>query len=303
MQQTSALKGHIAALVTIAVWGTTFLSSKVLLESFSPVEILFFRYALAYAALWILHPKPMKLQDKKHEWLFAGAGLCGVTLYTLFEVNALSLSYASNVSVIVSSAPFFCGVFAVLFLKEDRLRPAFFAGFAVAITGIALISFSGATELRLNPLGDLLALGAAIVWGVYSILTRRLGQSGYNSFAMTRRVFFWALTFMPPAMALFGFRLDLTRLAEPKNLLNMLFLGLVASALCYVSWNTALGALGTTRASVYIYLMPVITVVASVFLLRERITAASAVGMALTIAGLFLSGFQGAKTRVDPRGR
>ena len=289
MQQNSTLKGHLAALVSIAIWGTTFLSSKVLLASFSPVEILFFRYALAYAVLWLVHPKPLKLQDKKQEWLFAGAGLCGVTLYTLLEVNALTLSYASNVSVIVSAAPFFCGVFAALILKEEKLRVSFFAGFAVAITGIALISFSGATELRLNPLGDLLALGAAVTWGVYSILSRKITANGYNAFAVTRRIFFWSLVFMPPAMALFGFRLDLARFAEPKNLLNLLFLGLVASALCYVSWNTALGTLGTTRASVYIYLMPVVTVAASVLLLHERITAMSAVGMALTISGLFLS--------------
>ncbi len=295
MQRHSVAGGHGFALISIAVWGTTFLSSKVLLSSFSAVEILFFRYLLAYAALWLLYPKPLRLEDKRHEWLFAGAGLCGVTLYTLFEVNALSFSYASNVSVIVSSAPFFCGVFASAFLKEEKLRFTFFAGFAVAIAGIALISFSGATELKLNPLGDLLALGAAVVWGVYSILSRKLGAHGYNVFAQTRRIFFWALVFMPPAMALFDFRLDLSRLAAPQNLLNLLFLGLVASALCYVCWNKALDALGTTRASVYIYLMPVVTVIASVLILHERITALSACGMVLTVAGLLLSNYPGKK--------
>src|SRR5699024_3568289 len=84
-----------------------------------------------------------------------------------------------NVSVIISVAPFFTALLTRLLSPgEVRLRPIFFAGFALAMAGICLLSFSGGA-LALDPLGDLLALLAALVWACYSVLSRRLAGYGY----------------------------------------------------------------------------------------------------------------------------
>ena len=103
--------GHLIALVTVAIWGTTFISTKILLESFSPIEILFIRFLLGFVCLSIVCPHPLRLKHKKQEIYFMLAGICGVTLYFLFENIALTLTMASNVGVIVAISPFFTALF------------------------------------------------------------------------------------------------------------------------------------------------------------------------------------------------
>ena len=156
------------------------------------------------------------------------------------------------------------------------------------MAGIGLISFNGA-QLELNPLGDLLSLLAALVWACYAILTRKIGGYGYPTVLITRRVFCYGLLFMVPALFLFDFRLGLERFADLANLGNLAYLGLGASALCFVTWNFAVKVLGAVRTSVYIYAMPVITVLFSAVFLKEAVTPLLAVGTVLTLAGLVLS--------------
>ena len=230
-------KGHLAALLTILIWGTTFISTKVLLTDFQPVEILFFRFVAGTLALFLVCPRLLK----------------GTT-----------------------------------WKQEERLNIGFFIGFLVAMAGIALISFNG-SALQLNPAGDLLALLAAFIWACYSILTRKISSYGYNTILTTRRVFLYGLLFMIPVLLLSDPVIDFPRFADRTNLLNLLFLGLGASALCFVTWNSAVRLLGAVRTSVYIYLTPVITIVTSVLILHEPFTWMTGIGTVLTLAGLVLS--------------
>lgn len=282
-------KGHLAAMLTVFIWGTTFIATKVLLEDFQPVEILFFRFLMGYVTLWLVCPRALGSVSLRQELIFAGAGLCGICLYYLLENIALTYTMASNVGVIVAVAPFFTAILAHLFLRgEERLPANFFVGFIVAMAGVVLISTNGST-LSLNPKGDLLALLAALVWGFYSILTRKIAGFGMNTIQTTRRTFFYGLLFMLPALYVFDFQLDLSRFAEPINLFNIIFLGLGASALCFVTWNTAIKRLGAVQASLYIFLAPVITVISSILILNEPFTTITALGTLLTLGGLVLS--------------
>ncbi len=97
------------------------------------------------------------------------AGLCGVTLYFLFENIALTYSFASNIGVIVLSLLLLQVTYS-LFSKTGEIKINFFLGFLVSITGVALISFNGSTVLKLNPIGDILAVLAAATWSIYSIV-------------------------------------------------------------------------------------------------------------------------------------
>ena len=196
---------------------------------------------------------------------------------------------ASNVGVIISVSPCFTALLTHFLMRgEERLRPTFFAGFAVAMAGICLISFNG-SALELDLRGDLLALLAAFVWACYALLTRKISALGHPTVLTTRRTFFYGLVFMLPALSVSGVRLEPARLADPVNLGNLLFLGLGASALCFVTWNFAVKVLGAVKTSVYIYLVPVITVAASVLILREPFTWMTGAGTALTLIGLLLS--------------
>ena len=120
--------GHLAAIFTIFIWGTTFISTKILLRAFEPVEILFFRFVMGYILLWIMNPHRLPIKSWKQELTFAAAGLTGMTLYYLMENVALTYSQASNVGVIVSIAPVFTAITARIFLKEEGKDNPYFAG-------------------------------------------------------------------------------------------------------------------------------------------------------------------------------
>lgn len=287
--KSNRISGHLAAFVTILIWGTTFISTKVLLGVFTPIEILMIRFLIGYLALWCVRPHRLEVKDKKQEWYFAAAGLCGITLYYLLENIALTYTLASNVGVIISIAPFFTAIFAWLFLHDKRPGIRFFLGFFIAMAGIMLLSFGKDANLQINPAGDLLGIAAAVIWAAYSIITKKISSFGYNTILSTRRIFFYGLIFMLPILPFIDFHVDIQDIVNRTMLLNLVFLGLGASALCFVTWNTAVKHLGSVKTSVYIYMVPVITAVTSALILHEKITKAAVCGIALTLTGLFLS--------------
>lgn len=281
--------GHISALITIIIWGTTFISTKILLIDFTPIEILFFRFVIGIIALSIIYPYRLKVMDRKHHLYFAAAGICGVTLYYLLENIALTFTMASNVGVISAIVPFFTAILTYFYLKNESLRINFFIGFVVALIGIFLISFNGTINFKVNPLGDLLAIAATLVWAIYSVISKKISSFGYHTIQATRQVFFYGILFMIPTLFLFDFKLGFERLANPVNLFNMFFLGLGASALCFVTWNFAIKKLGAIKTSIYIYLVPVITVITAMIVLHKPLTWLAILGTFLTLTGLFIS--------------
>ena len=279
---------HIAALFTMFVWGLTFVSTKVLLEYLNPIEILFARTVLGFLALCLLRPRILRTKAKSHELLFAAAGLTGAFGYYLAENTALQFADASFVSVAVSTAPLFTALLGFAFLKEEGFGLRFVAGFIIAISGIALISFQEGPA-HASPIGVALCLVAALTWAVYSIIIKRLSTFGYDTIAVTKRVFAWGLVYMVVMLIATGDAFPLTTLAEPSVIGNLVFLGVLASAGCFVTWGYSVEHLGATSASAYIYLQAPITVVWAVILLGEPFTAAIVIGLALVIVGLALS--------------
>ena len=278
---------HAFALFTVFVWGFTFVSTKVLLEDFAPIEVLFGRFTIGFIALCILRPHVLRLERRSHEWLFIAAGITGVTLYYLMENVALTFANASVVGVLVAVSPL--STTAIAFsLGREKISAGFVAGLIVALAGVALVCLGGGGATFSAP-GVVLALGAALMWSLYSTLVKRISDLGYETIASTKRTFVWGIIFMVPLMPLMGAQLDLGRLVDPLNAANMLFLGLAASAGCFATWGIAVSRLGAAKTSIYIYLVPVITAVASAAILSEMITVVMAAGIVLTIAGLALS--------------
>lgn len=288
MKQSLTIWGHLAASFTMFVWSVTFISTKVLLLVFSPTEIVFYRFVFAYIALFLLSPKPMRPKSIKEELLYAVAGLFGVTFYFTFQNIGLVYTLASNASLLVSVAPMFTAILSHYIWKKQGLSRHFFIGFMIAITGVALVSFNGHFVLQLNPLGDLLIVLGALSWAVYSNLLTQM-DSQYTLVQRTRKVFFYGLLTMIPALYFEGFEFRLERLQNWENLANLLFLGLIASALCFIIWSYAVERLGSVKTTTYIYLIPSITIFFSYILLHEPITWATIVGTLLILAGLYFS--------------
>ncbi len=288
-ERSNAALGHLIAFITIAVWGTTYISTKVLLRSFEPIEILIIRFLLGYAFLWLLAPKWIKFNNLKQELILAGAGLSGITLYYLLENIALTYTMASNVGVIITAAPFLTAILMrLIYKKDERLNAGFCVGFVLAVIGIFLISFNG-SRLQFNPKGDFLAMLAALAWAVYSVLSKKMTNFGLTVLQATRRIFFYGIIFMLPAIPIFKPDFSAEQFKSPVNTINLIFLSLFASAICFASWNYSVKIIGAVKTSVYIYLTPVVTIVTSVIILNEKFTLLSASGTVLTLIGLILS--------------
>lgn len=280
--------GHFCALITNFIWGSTFVSTKVLLGDFNPIEILFYRFLIGYLLLWILRPKPLRIADWRLEFKFAAAGFTGICLNYLCENTALLYTGAASVSVLVSASPFMVGILAWIFLRQ-RLKKYFAAGFVLSIIGIAIISFADAADVEMHWLGELIALGASLTWAVYGLLSEAVNQQGFSAVSVTRRLFMYGLLSVLPLYLVYGDVGSVQYLGRPINLANILYLGLGACVLAFILWNFSIRVLGTVTANVYVYLLPVFTIIVSVILLKERITPLMVLGTVLTLAGVALS--------------
>lgn len=283
------MKGHIAATICIFIWGITFISSKILLVKFSPTELFYFRFLLAYVFLFILSPKPIKPKRNKTELLYALAGLTGVTFYFMFQNIGLQYTLASNAGVLVAVAPMFTAIVAFFLVSKSSLHRNFILGFIVSITGVAIISFNGNFVLQLNPFGDVLIILGALSWGFYSNILTMIEGSTLTLVQRTRKIAFYGLLFVTPLLPILDFKLGIERFTTFSVVGNLLFLGIAASAISFLAWGYAVENLGPVKASTYIYLNPIVTVIASIIILKEPFTWISFLGTILIIIGLFLA--------------
>lgn len=279
---------NLLALITVVIWATTFISSKILLNTFTPLEVMFYRFVIAYFLLLIIHPKFHRIDSLKEEAMFLLSGITGGSLYFLAENSAVKISQVSNVGLIVATAPIITALLAHFFTKSEKLNKNLFIGFLIAILGVFLVMFNGNFMLKLNPAGDILALCAALSWAIYSITTKKFG-SKYNYLYLTRKIFFYALLTMIPFLFTSEFNFDPSKLLNFTVMSNLLFLGIVASSICYVVWNFTVDKLGVVKTNNYIYLIPAITLILSVVILHEKITLYSILGALLIFCGVYVS--------------
>jgi drug/metabolite transporter (DMT)-like permease len=278
---------HLLALFVTVVWGITFVSTKVLLQhGLTPASIFFCRFLTAWLIIWVVCPKRLWADRLKDELLFMVLGITGGSVYFLAENTALKYTLASNVSLIICTAPLITAFLSHLWVKGERMRRHFIYGSLLALTGVALVVFNGHFILKLSPLGDILTMAAAFLWGCYTIFLKRM-DAGYPVLFITRKVFFYGLLTILPVFFISPPVADAALLTQPAVLSNLLFLGIIASMLCYFLWNIALKHLGAIRTTNYIYLTPLVTLITSFLVIDEEITPVALLGAAFTVGGVY----------------
>ena len=284
------IKYHFIALLVIIVWGTTFVATKMLLSNgLPPGDIFMYRFLLAYAGIWFFGPRRLFAGSFKDEFLLMLAGITGGSLYYLAGNTALEITQASNVALLACTSPLLTVFFSRLWCKNEGLRYRYLLqGSFIAFIGVVLVIGNGRFILRLNPLGDMLSLLAAFSWAFYIIILRHLGGS-YSMLFITRKVFFYGLLSVLPMLAFRPLQWDARTMMQPIVWGNLLYLGLMASLICYFLWNTVVKRIGAVRASNYVYLSPVVTLAASAMVLRETITLAALAGALLILTGVALA--------------
>lgn len=280
---------HLMAIFVVSVWGITYISTKVLLANgLTPAGIMFLRFLMAYVAIWFVAPKQVCSRNWKDEGLFLLLGLFGGSFYFQTENMALKDTLASNVALILCIAPLLTAVLSHFLVKGERLRRNMIWGSVCALSGVVLVIFNGHFILKLSPKGDLLCLLSALSWAIYTLLLRKV-NGRYSTLFITRKVFFYGLLTLLPVFCFTVPMEDTSALLRPVVAGNLLFLGLVASLLCYILWNNVVKRLGGVRANNYIYASPLVTLVASAIILHERITWVAIIGAVLIVGGVYLA--------------
>ena len=272
---------HLIAILTVAIWGLTFISTKVLINhGLTPQEIFFYRFLIAYTGIWVISPKRLFTGNWKDElWLVAG-GIFGGSLYFFTENTALGITPATKVTFIICTAPLQTTIMSLLFYKSEKASKGLIYGSLLALMGVGLIVFNGSFVLKISPIGDLLTLLAALSWAFYSLIIKKMAGR-YPTVFITRKIFFYGVLTILPAFLLHPLQPDTAVLLQP----GVLFV--LASLICYVLWNVVLKQLGTVRASNYIYLNPLVTMIASSLILDEKITLVALGGAACIVCGVY----------------
>jgi drug/metabolite transporter (DMT)-like permease len=280
---------HFIALFVVVAWGTTFVATQMLLDNgLSPRDILFYRFLLAYICVWFLGQKRLFASNLKDELMLMLLGITGGSLYFLSANTALELTQSSNVALLACTAPIFIVVVSrLLFGKVEKLSRYFWQGSLLALTGIAFVVFNGYSALEINPLGDMLSLLAALSWAFYTLFLKRL-SSRYDTLFITRKVFFYGVLTVLPLFLFTPLNLDTEMLMQPAVWGSLLYLGIIASLMCFFLWNVVVKKIGAVRATNYIYLSPVVTMAAGAIVMGEVITLVMVVGALLILAGVAL---------------
>ena len=307
----SLLGYHALALLVVAIWGVTFVCTKLLIGAgLLPAQIFAIRFLLAYAGIWAICLNRSRRSGERQasslfsksltdEAIFLFLGITGGSFYFLTENTALVHTQACNVALLVCSAPLFTALltFAVkrFFhgkivdgLEDIRLGWPLIVGTLLALGGMAMVVFER-QSLHISPKGDLFAIAAAVCWALYSIFMAQM-TSEYGALFATRKVFFYGLLTIIPFLFTGDSAMALSALSQFPVILNLLFLGLVASLACFILWNLAMSRLGNFTATTYVDLNPFFTLITSMIILGERMTLVSAIGSLAIILGVILAG-------------
>ena len=288
-----AHKYHIVAFLTVAVWGTTFVWTKLLIiNGLSPAQIFTLRFIIAYVLL-----TGFSMWRGRHKWLsdnwrdeltMMALGLTGGSMYFLTENESLRFTTATNTSLIVCSCPLFAMLIIALFYRSERFSARQVWGSIVALAGMAAVVLNGHFVLHLSPLGDTLAFSACLYWALYTLLMKPV-MGRYPAMFITRKVFFYGILTILPYYIFVPDMPSWDVLMRPEVALNLLFLGSVASMLCYLTWSWCMKGLGAVVCTNWVYVNPITTIVAAWLILGEQITMYFLIGSALIITGMYLS--------------
>ena len=286
------LIAHIGALLTASAWGSSFLSTKVLMESggLTPVEMYVYRFLAAYLVLLLFTFRNIRSKSWRDELTFLLCGVCAGSLYFITENYALRLTTAGNVSLLASISPIFTTILVAVMYRQ-RIQPGVMIGSIVSFIGAGCIIFSHGESIEFRPTGDLLAISASFSWAIYTMAIKRVLPL-YNGFFVTRKLFFYGVITAVPLMFVNPSPSHLHLLwnfAEPQYIMNFLFLVLICSLAAYLIWNEVMRILGPVSTNNYLYLQPLVTMIAAYFILGENIYLLGYVGCVLIIGGLVYS--------------
>lgn len=285
----SNLSFHIGTLVAVTAWGIAFINTKVLLQhGLSAVEIYVYRFVIAYLCMFVLCPRPLFSRSLADEFKMFLIGVCGSSVYFIAENTAMKYTLVTNVSLIVTTSPILTAMLIGLLYRSERPNRGFMTGSIIAFLGVACVIFNSSFVVKVNPLGDMLALLAALCFAIYSVLLRPLNAT-YSVWFITRKTFFYGVLTALPFFAIEPTVAPLNVIFSPVVIGNLCFLAIVCSVVAFSLWAISIKRIGVMVSGNYLYISPIVTLVASTLYLGERVSVVGYVGCGLILLGVALS--------------
>lgn len=282
---------ELLLLLTVLIWGLNFTVVKYSLREMDPMSFNSFRFLLATGSMYLISLKSGQgLFVRSGDWpRLIGIGLLGHLLYQLLFILGLNWTYAANGAVMLGTTPIWVALATRMFLRQP-LRWSTWFGILVAVTGVWLIMDGSETGLTLQAttiVGDLTVLSAAIVFGLFTFLSRSmLGR--YTPIQLTTLV----MLIGGPMVILSGIpwviQVDWTQISAAAWG-GVIYSGVLSIAVAFILWNYGIRQVGAVRTSTFQNLVPVIGLLFGVLLLREHLLLLQYAGVALTLIGIVLA--------------
>lgn len=281
---------HLVAFATVAIWGCTFVSTKVLmLNGLSPAQIFTLRFLIAYVMMLAVYHSRLWADSWRDELKMMLLGISGGSLYFLSENEAMNFTSTTNTSLIVCSCPLFATLLVrLVYRSTTRISMMQLGGSLLAFSGMVIVVLNGRFVLHLSPLGDALAFTACLSWSVYSLLMKWVSAK-YGAAFITRKVFFYGVLTILPYYIFYPTLPTAAVLTKPVVVGNLAFLGCLASMICFLTWNWCISKLGAVKATNWVYFNPITTMIFASWVLGEKITPYFLAGATCILLGMFVA--------------
>ena len=280
------IRGYLSLILVTTLWGSSFVSSKLVLEVIPPMALASLRYLLSFLVLFIfflVFEKDKVLRKSDYLDLALSSGV-GIFIYFIGEYNALTYISASTASIIVSLLPIFMLITNFLVFKEQVTLTKIIV-IALTLVGVSMVVQADLLVLfEESVIGYSLMLMGVLAWVVFSISTVRLRRNNSNLKVITYQAGFALLLFLPFGVA----NISKYSLLMTNDWLNILYLGIFASGLAFYLYVYALKSLGTLPAAIFGNLVPVVTIISGYIFLNERLTPLQISGGGLIIVVLMI---------------
>ncbi len=281
---------HLVAFATVAIWGCTFVSTKVLmLNGLSPAQIFTLRFLIAYVMMLAVYHSRLWADSWRDELKMMLLGISGGSLYFLSENEAMNFTSTTNTSLIVCSCPLFATLLVrLVYRSTTRISMMQLGGSLLAFAGMVIVVLNGRFVLHLSPLGDALAFTACLSWSVYSLLMKWVSAK-YGAAFITRKVFFYGVLTILTYYIFYPTLPTAAVLTKPVVVGNLAFLGCLASMICFLTWNWCISKLGAVKATNWVYFNPITTMIFASWVLGEKITPYFLAGATCILLGMFVA--------------
>lgn len=288
-------RGIIALLITVLIWSSSFATIKIGLQEIGPLTLAFVRGFLA--SIFLLAIITIKNENNKfiksitRDWkYFLILGTIGIALFNIFQNVGVKYTSSALAGILININPVFILILSGLFLQEVVTGNKVM-GIVIGFMGVVVILFVGQNISEIIKsqtfLGNLLVIGSALSWAFYSVMNKNI-SSKYSPLHLTAMAYIFGSILLFLIAILFE-KVSNLFLFSVKSWFILLYLGIVASAITFFLWNFALSKMEASKASVFLFLGPVIAVIIGWSFMGEVITIYTIIGSVLVLFGVYLT--------------